>query len=106
MVHPSLVIEAFNGGADGVLIMGCNPGECHYQNGNDKAEARSAVIEEILSLMGLEPGRFGFVRCFSSDAERFAGIMRQTVDALRAMGPSRPPKEDQMYSKSEPVQCL
>ena len=106
MVHPSLVIEAFEGGADGVLLMGCHPGECHYQDGNEKAKARSAVIEEVLSLMGLEPGRFRLVWCSSAEAERFADIVRETDETLRAMGPSRYRKNASIHSKSEPIQCL
>lgn len=106
MVHPGLVIEAFEGGADGVLLMGCHPGECHYQDGFEKAKARSAVIEEVLLLTGLEPGRFRLAWCSSSEAERFADIVRQTDETLRAMGPSRSRKNASGHSKSEPVQCL
>ncbi|MGC9965677.1 MAG: hydrogenase iron-sulfur subunit [Syntrophobacteraceae bacterium] len=106
MVHPGLVIEAFECGADGVLLMGCHPGECHYQDGNEKAKARSVVIEEVLLLMGLDPGRFRLVWCASAEAERFAGIVRETWEALRAMGPSGYPKKASIYSKSEPVLCL
>jgi F420-non-reducing hydrogenase iron-sulfur subunit len=105
MVHPGLVIEAFEDGADGVLLMGCRPGECHYQDGNEKAKARSAVIEEILLIMGLEPGRFMFVDCSSAEAERFAGIVREAEKTLTAMGPAERRKEAST-SKSEPVQCL
>ena len=104
MVHPGLVMETLENGADGVLLMGCHPGECHYQNGNEKARARSAVIEEVLLLMGLEPGRFRLAWCSSAEAERFAGIVRETEEALKAMGPSR--CRTPIDSNSESVQCL
>jgi F420-non-reducing hydrogenase iron-sulfur subunit len=87
MVHPNLVIEAFERGADGVLLMGCHPGECHYQDGNRKAKARSAAIEKVLSTMGVEPERFRFLGCSSTEAERFVCLVRETDEALRAIGP-------------------
>ena len=101
MVHPSLVTEAFEYGADGVLLMGCHLGECHYQDGNQKAQMRSVVIEEVMSLMGLEPERFRLVWCSSAEAERFAAIVRETDEALRSIGPSRYRKNVLIGSKSE-----
>jgi len=89
MVNPNLVIEALERGADGVLLMGCHPGECHYQNGNQKAQARSSVIEEVLMLTGIEPERFRLVWCSSAEAERFAAIVRETDETLKVMGPRR-----------------
>ncbi len=106
MVHPNLVLEAFECGADGVLLMGCHPGDCHYRDGNRKAEARYRVIREVLSHMGVEPGRFRFERCSSSEAERFAGIVREADEALRAMGPCGHRKEASIYSKGGPGPCL
>ena len=105
MVHPSLITEAFECGADGVLLMGCHPGECYYQDGNLKVKARSAAIEEVIGLMGIEPERFRLVCCSSAEAERFAALVRETDEALRAMGPSRYRKSVLMYSKSEQVLC-
>lgn len=94
MVHPNLVMEAFHQGADGVLVMGCHPGECHYQEGNRQAESRLAVVEEMLGMLGLEPERFRLAWCSSAEAERFAGLVRQMTESVRAMGPSalRPPE--------------
>ncbi len=106
MVHPNLVIEAFERGADGVLLMGCHPGECYYQDCNQKAKARSVAIEEVLSLLGIEPERFRLVWCSSAEAEGFASLVRETDEALRAVGPSRHRKDASNYSKNEPVQCL
>lgn len=106
MVHPNLVIEAFERGADGVLLMGCHPGECYYQDGNQKAKARSVAIEEVLSLMGIEPERFRLVGCSSAEAEGFACLVRETDEALRAIGPSKHRKDASKYLKSELIQCL
>jgi F420-non-reducing hydrogenase iron-sulfur subunit len=106
MVHPNLVIEAFECGADGVLLMGCHPGECYYQDGNQKAKARSVAIEEVLSLMGIELERFRLVWCSSAEAEGFACLVRETDEALRVIGPSKYRKDASTYSKSELIQCL
>jgi F420-non-reducing hydrogenase iron-sulfur subunit len=103
MVHPNLVIEAFEHGADGVLLMGCHPGECYYQDGNQKAKARSVAIDEVLSLMGIEPERFRLVWCSSAEAEGFASLVRETDEALRAIGPCRRRRDASNYSKSELV---
>ena len=103
MVHPGLVIEAFERGADGVLLMGCHPGECYYQDCNEKAKARSVAIEEVLSLMGIEPERFRLVWCSSAEAEGFACLVREIDETLRVVGPSRYRKDASQYSKSELV---
>lgn len=89
MVHPNLVMEAFHLGAAGVLVMGCRPGECHYKDGNLRAEARRAVIVEMMEVMGLESERFRMVWCASSEAEKFVEACREmakTVETL-ALGP-------------------
>jgi F420-non-reducing hydrogenase iron-sulfur subunit len=87
MVHPDLVVKAFGYGADAVLLMGCPPGECHYRDGNRKAKARSARIEEALSLMGIELERFKLIWCSSAEVERFACLVREIDEMLRGMGP-------------------
>ena len=58
MVHPNLVMDAFTKGADGVMICGCHPGDCHYIDGNLKAEKRVEAIKLLLEDFGLEQERF------------------------------------------------
>ena len=88
-----MIAEAFQLGADGVLVMGCHLGECHYQDGNQRAKARLSVIEEMLSLLGLEQERFRLVWCSSAESERFASIVREVTALLKGIGPS-PYRED------------
>lgn len=88
MVHPALVMEAFNKGADGVMVMGCHLGECHYQNGNLQAQARLAVVEETMDAFGLEPERFELLWCSSAEASRFVGAVREMTARLAGLGPS------------------
>jgi F420-non-reducing hydrogenase iron-sulfur subunit len=106
MVHPNMIAEAFQLGADGVLVMGCHLGECHYQDGNQRAKARLSVVEEMLSLLGLEQERFRLVWCSSAESERFASIAREVTGILKELGPSPYRGDCSAYTKRESIQCL
>ncbi len=106
MVHPGLVTEAFQAGADGVLVMGCHLGECHYQDGNHKAKARLAVIDEMLSLLGLEQERFRLIWYSSAESERFAAVAREVTDVLKKLGPSPYRRDASEYADKGIIQCL
>lgn len=88
MIHPNLVIDALTGGADGVLICGCHPGDCHYLEGNLRAKARADAIELMLEDFGLEPERFRLEWVSASEAQRFAAVVSEMVDQVRKVGPS------------------
>ena len=88
MVHPSLVIDALTKGADGVIICGCHIGDCHYIEGNLKAENRKEAIELLLEDFGLEPERFRLEWISASEGPRFAEVMREMTEAVRELGPS------------------
>jgi len=88
MVHPNLVIDALTKGADGVIICGCHIGDCHYLEGNLKAENRKEAIELLLEDFGLEPERFRLEWISASEGPRFAEVMREMTDSVRALGPS------------------
>ena len=88
MVHPNLVIDALTKGADGVIICGCHIGDCHYLEGNLKAESRKDAIELLLEDFGLEPERFRLEWVSASEGPRFAEVMREMTDTIRALGPS------------------
>lgn len=88
MVHPNLVIDALTKGADGVIICGCHIGDCHYLEGNVKAENRKEAIELLLEDFGLEPERFRLEWISASEGPRFAEVMREMTEAVRELGPS------------------
>jgi F420-non-reducing hydrogenase iron-sulfur subunit len=88
MVHPNLVMDALTKGADGVLICGCHPGDCHYREGNLKAEARAEAIELMVEDFGLEKERFKMVWISASEAQRFADIVKETVEKIKKLGPN------------------
>ena len=88
MVHPKLVMDALNKGADGVLICGCHPGDCHYLEGNLKAQKRAEAIKLLLEDFGLEPERFRLEWVSASEGPRFAQVMTDMVETIKGLGPS------------------
>ncbi len=88
MVHPNLVMDALTHGADGVVICGCHPGDCHYLEGNLRAEKRKEAIDLMLGDFGLEPERFRLAWVSAAEGARFAEVMREMTEAVRALGPS------------------
>jgi len=90
MVDSQYIIKALLQGADGVLVSGCHPGDCHYINGNFKARRRIKLLKEILPRFGFEEERLRLTWIGASDGIRFAEIMRELVEQVRALGPGRP----------------
>jgi F420-non-reducing hydrogenase iron-sulfur subunit len=88
MVHPNLVIDALTKGADGIIMCGCHPGDCHYIDGNLKSEKRAEAITLMLEDFGLEEERFRLEWVSASEASRFAEVMRNMVNTIKELGPS------------------
>ena len=88
MVHPNLVIEALTGGADGVLMCGCHPGDCHYQEGNLKAEKRAEAIRLMLPDFDIEEERFRLEWVSAAEGARFAQVVREFTEQVQKLGAS------------------
>ena len=88
MVHPNLVMDALTKGADGVLICGCHPGDCHYPEGNLVAEKRATAIDLLLEDFGLEPERFRLEWVSASEGQKFVRVITEMVEDLKMLGPS------------------
>ncbi len=88
-VEPAFVLQAFREGADGVLVAGCHPGDCHYVDGNLRAAARHAVLSRALEQAGIEPARFRIAWASASEAEGFAETVREMTEEVRRLGPLR-----------------
>ena len=88
MVHPGLVIDALKKGADGVLILGCHPGDCHYLEGNLVAQSRREAIELLLDDTGIERGRFRLEWVSASEGQRFGQVIKDMVDQVKKLGPN------------------
>lgn len=88
MVHPNLVVEGLTKGADGVLVLGCHIGDCHYLEGNLKAQARKEAIELLLDDLGIERERFRLEWVSASEGPRFAQVIREMTEQVKKAGPS------------------
>jgi coenzyme F420-reducing hydrogenase delta subunit len=87
MVDPKYVLKSFLEGADGVLVGGCWPGDCHYLNGNLKARRRVALLHEILGQYGIEQERLWLRWIAASEGVQFAEIVDDMTQRLRTLGP-------------------
>ena len=87
-LDPVYVLKALLEGADGVLIGGCHPGDCHYVSGNYKARRRVAILKEILTQMGFDEDRVWMRWISASEGRLFADTVEEMVTALRAKGPN------------------
>ena len=88
MVHPELVLDALSGGADGVLVLGCHLGECHYVDGNKKALARSDMITELLEDFGYEKERYIIDWLSSSEPDKLVKAFIDMTERIKIMGPA------------------
>jgi coenzyme F420-reducing hydrogenase delta subunit/ferredoxin len=86
-VSPELIMRAFDQGADGVLVLGCHLGECHYDTSNHRAAKRLPVLQTLLALVGLEPQRLRLDWVSASEGERFAHLTTEFAETVRALGP-------------------
>jgi len=88
-VDPQFVLRAFAQGADGVLIGGCHPGDCHYQEGNYKALRRFLLLRRTLKQMGIEEDRFRLEWISAAEGDRVRAVVNDMVEKVRALGPLR-----------------
>jgi F420-non-reducing hydrogenase iron-sulfur subunit len=87
-VDPLFVLEAFNNGADGVLIAGCHlPSDCHYLSGNAKAQNRVTLLKKVLSQFGIEPERLRLEWISASEGDKFAKVVEDMTSKLQQLGP-------------------
>ena len=87
-IDPLFVLKAFLKGIDGVMMMGCHPGECHYQKGNYNARRRFILLQKILEAFGLEPERLGLWWVSASEAPKYAKVTTEFAKEVKKIGPS------------------
>ncbi|MGA2064587.1 MAG: hydrogenase iron-sulfur subunit [Thermoguttaceae bacterium] len=90
-VDPSFVLKALASGADGVLVAGCHPGECHYISQNYKAMRRYHMLKHTLAGLGVEPDRVRLVWASAAEGQQFADAVDKLVEDVRRLGPLRWP---------------
>jgi len=86
-VKPEMVVKALYYGADGVLVLGCHIGDCHYQTGNHRAKKRIAVLKRLLSYLGIDPRRVRLDWVSASEGSRFAQIVTEFTEEMMKLGP-------------------
>ncbi|MBM3472891.1 MAG: hydrogenase iron-sulfur subunit [Armatimonadetes bacterium] len=86
-VDPTFVVNAFRKGADGVLICGCHPGDCHYNEGNYNMMRRFPLVRKLLAQFGVEPERVRLEWVSASEGDRYAEVVAEFTDEIRKLGP-------------------
>ena len=87
-VDPVMVLKALMDGADGVLIGGCHPGDCHYIRGNYYTRRRVAMLRNVFRVLGLEEQRIRLEWISASEGSKFSSVTNEFVEKIRSMGPS------------------
>jgi F420-non-reducing hydrogenase iron-sulfur subunit len=87
-VDPTFVLKALAEGADGVLICGCHPGDCHYSEGNYKTMRRFPLLKQVLDDFGIEDDRVRLEWVSASEGQRFGDIVDDMTERIRGLGPS------------------
>ncbi len=93
-IDPQFVLKAFQSGADGVLILGCHPGDCHYKEGNYKALRRFHLLKRMVKQFGIDEGRLRLDWVSASEGEKFVEVITDMVATVKKLGPLTTAKEE------------
>ena len=88
-VDPMFVLKGFQKGFDGVMVLGCHPGDCHYAKGNYYARRRIALVQHLLKSLGIPEERFHFEWVSASEGNRFAELVEEFTEQIKTLGPFR-----------------
>jgi F420-non-reducing hydrogenase iron-sulfur subunit len=99
-IDPTFILKALSDGADGVLVCGCHPGDCHYVEGNYKAMRRFALLKKTLRSLGVEEERVRLEWVSASEGVRFAEVVADMTEKIRKLGPNRI-KAELIHDKTE-----
>ena len=86
-IDPTFIMKSFRAGADGVLISGCHPGECHYQGGNIKCLRRVLLLKKMLVQFGIEKERLRLIWASAAEGEKIANEANDMTEVVRSLGP-------------------
>lgn len=90
-VDPTFILKAFQLGADGVVVMGCHPGDCHYQEGNYKTMRRIPFLKRIIKDFGIEQERLRLEWVSASEGDVYAKVVNEFTEEIRKLGPIKHP---------------
>jgi len=88
-INPQFIIKALQNGADGVIVSGCHPGDCHYISGNMVARRKFSLIKKFIEYIGVEPERVQFSWVSASEGGRFADLMNMVIESVKKVGPAK-----------------
>lgn len=86
-IEPVFIMKAFQQGADGVIVLACHPGDCHYKEGNLRAAQRHALLARVMHQMGVERERCRFDYVSAGEGEKYAQLVTDMVESVRMLGP-------------------
>jgi F420-non-reducing hydrogenase iron-sulfur subunit len=98
-VDPQFVMDAFAKGADGVLIGGCHPGDCHYGEGNYKMLRRFRLLQRMLGDLGIEPERLRLEWISAAEGDKVKSVVNDMVERVKALGPFDLPGQFQSWDR-------
>lgn len=87
-ISPLLILKSLQHGADGVLVSGCHPGDCHYISGNYIARRRFTILNNFLEYLGIEKGRVQFAWISAAEGKKFAETIQKVTEKVRTLGPA------------------
>ena len=93
-VDPNYILKALQNGADGVLVSGCHPGDCHYISGNLIARRKFALMKKMMEYFGIEPERVQFSWVSASEGNRFAALVNKVIEDVKQVGPAKKLKKE------------
>lgn len=87
-INPLYIIKALTEGADGVMVAGCHPGDCHYLTGNLYARRKFTLLKKLLTTAGINPDRVHFTWVSASEGNRFAAVVQEVTEKVKSLGPN------------------
>ena len=104
-VDPQFILDAFARGADGVLLGGCHPGDCHYAEGNYKTLRRFQLLKRLLKEMGIEEDRLRLEWISASEGEKVKTVINDLVERIRLLGPLAMPRQFENWDEEITAWC-
>lgn len=89
-IDPHFILKAFQKGADGVIVLACHPGDCHYKEGNYRALQRHQILVQMLEKLGIEKERCRFDYVSAGEGDRYVKIINETTAVIKGLGPLSP----------------
>lgn len=99
-INPMFIVNALLEGADGVLVSGCHPGECHYVSGNYLARRRMILLRRFLEHLGIHPDRFRMSWVSASEGAKWAEVVKEVTEGVKALGPNEIKREQVWMQQS------